>query len=233
MADPSPAPHSTSDGLITSAPRPFDRSLLEATLADAARSAEAAAAPTDELTETPEPDHRTGARLSAPGAQALLSSVSSKPVAAPANPVASVEDRAVDVSALRVGSFGQSSAVPGGEVTLPVVGVGGTRLAPAPTFAHVSPPPAPPAVVRAAPRPAPDLAAPAPPPRTSVRASAPGPPAAATDQPAIRPWQPSDDDILPTSAPGRRGRLRLSWPTAAARIRPLARPRKQRHRLRS
>ncbi|MCU4185099.1 hypothetical protein K6U06_12060 [Acidiferrimicrobium sp. IK] len=41
MADPSPAPSAPADG-TTRTPRPFDRSLLEATLADAARAAEAA-----------------------------------------------------------------------------------------------------------------------------------------------------------------------------------------------
>lgn len=237
MADRPSAPSPAGEELP--AARPFDRSLLEATLADATRAVEAAAvtgAPAEEPPTPPQPlapSGRPGAavaptrrptaripgapasggpvatperakeapfgalrppatRLVAPGAQALLSA------AAPAPPVAPIEDRAVDAERLRLGAgpgLHAATTPPGGGVTLPAVGAG-------------SPAQAPPVAQPA--QPAGRPARPTPPaPAAPGRLRAPTAASAATERPAIRPWQPSDDDILPGHAARHRRRFRL------------------------
>jgi hypothetical protein len=175
---------------------------------------------------TPAPPSVGLGRLVAPGAQALLSA---------ATPAAPVEDRAVDAARLRVGtgaSLRDAANPAGGGVTLPLVGtkplaVAAPAGAPAPRSPAasnrgmsdtglsdtgmssaglpggsrpVSPPPAgsaqPPSEANGARR----AAAPG-----SARARTAG----ETEPPAIRPWQPSDDDILPTGTARHRGRFRL------------------------
>jgi hypothetical protein len=140
--------------------------------------------------------------LATPGAQSLLSTVGRTP--SPRSP--EIEGRVLDAHRLRVGAdLGPGRRSSDGEVTLPVVG---TRPSLTPQPVTGAPPAGAPQPGRVAhpgddsrpAKPAQRETAPGAPrgPARPVRPAQPAVPEAA--RAAVRPWQPSDDDILPTRA---------------------------------